>query len=158
MRFNEFKALVENMSRKKIKTLRTENGKEYTSDIFEEFCVNARIKREFTIPYNPQQNGVVERKNMTIVKAARSMLYDQNVETSFWAEASRTIVYFQNRCAHSLLDNKTLEEAFTDIKPNVRHLRIYGCPGYILVPIDKRSNLKSLGKKGVYVCYSEISL
>lgn len=69
------------MSRKKIKTLRTDSEREYTSDIFKKFCVIVGIKREFIVLYNPQQNGVVERKNKTIVKATRAMLYDQNIET-----------------------------------------------------------------------------
>ena len=61
-RFKEFKALVENMSENKIKTLRIDNGRQYTSEIFKEFCVNARIKGEFIVPFNPLQNGVSERR------------------------------------------------------------------------------------------------
>ena len=75
-RFKEFKALTENFFGKKIKTLRTDNGKEYTSEIFKEFCKNVGIKREFTVAYNPQQNGVAEGKNKTIVEAAKAMLLD----------------------------------------------------------------------------------
>lgn len=145
------------MTGKIIITLRTDNGGEYTSDMFKDYCINAGIKRELTVPYNPQQNGVVERKNRTIVEAARAMLFDQNIETSFWAEASRTIVYIQNRCPHSLLDNKTLEEACTGNKPDISHLRIFGCPVYIHVPKEKRSKLEPSVKKGVFVGYSETS-
>lgn len=61
-RFKEFKSLTENYFGRKIKILRTNNGKQYTSNLFKEFSINAGIKREFTVPYNPQQNGVVERK------------------------------------------------------------------------------------------------
>ena len=62
-RFKEFKALVENLSEKKIKILRLDNGGEFTLIEFNEYCKEAGIKRELTIPYNPQQNGVAERKN-----------------------------------------------------------------------------------------------
>lgn len=72
-KFKEFKSITENHSGRKIKTLKTDNGREYTSEVFKEFCKDAAIKREFTVPYNPQQNGVAERKNRTIVEAARAM-------------------------------------------------------------------------------------
>ena len=65
-RFNEFKALVENIFERKIKILRPKNGGEFTLNEFNDFCKEARIKRELTIPYNPQQNGVAERNNRSI--------------------------------------------------------------------------------------------
>ena len=67
-KFKELKVLIENISDKRIKTLRSENGREYTSKGFESFCKYAEIKRELTTPYNPQQNGVAERKNRTIME------------------------------------------------------------------------------------------
>ena len=78
-KFKEFKALIENLSEKRIKTLRSDNGGEYTSKEFEAFCKDARIKRELTTPYNPQQNGVAERKNRTIMEAMKTMIYDQYI-------------------------------------------------------------------------------
>ena len=75
-KFKEFKALTENSSGKKVKTLRIDNGKEFTSEIFKEFCINVGIKREFIVPYNPQQNGVAKRKTITIVEVAKSTMYD----------------------------------------------------------------------------------
>ena len=60
-KFKEFKAQVENLSRRRIKILRSDNGGEYTSTKFNDFRKEARIKRELTVPYNPQQNGVAER-------------------------------------------------------------------------------------------------
>ena len=94
-KFKEFKTITENSSRKNIKVLRTDNGKEYTSEIFKEFCKLSRIKREFTVPYNPKQNGVVERKNRTIVEAARAMIYDQNLSMSFVMSPILSISEFQ---------------------------------------------------------------
>ena len=66
-RFKEFKALVENLSEKKINILRSENGGEFTSNELNDFCKEDGIKRELTIPYNPQQNGVAERNNRSIM-------------------------------------------------------------------------------------------
>jgi len=76
MWFCTFKALVENMTGKKIKILRTDNGTEYESNEFKDFCREAGIKRETTTAYTPEQNGVAERKNRTIVEAAHAMLCD----------------------------------------------------------------------------------
>ena len=75
-RFQEFKALVENQIGKKIKVLRSDNRGEYTSNEFEDFCTQHGIQRQFTVPYNPQQNRVAERKNRAIIGAARAMLHD----------------------------------------------------------------------------------
>jgi len=77
--FQEFKSLVENQTGRKIKVLRSDNGGEYTSSAFKEFCVDSGVKRELTVSYNPQQNGVSERKNRSIVGAERDMLHDQGL-------------------------------------------------------------------------------
>ena len=75
--FRHFKALIENQTEKKIKILRTDNGAEYESNEFHDFCKEVGIKRETTTPYTPEQNGVAERKNRTIVEAVCAMLHDQ---------------------------------------------------------------------------------
>jgi transposase InsO family protein len=92
-RFKEFKALVENQTGKRIKILRSDNGGEYTSYAFKKFCTKAGIKRELTVPYTPQQNGVSERKNRAIVGAAKAMLHDQDLPKFLWAKACNTVVY-----------------------------------------------------------------
>ena len=74
-----------------------------------------------------------------------------------WAEAVSTAVYVQNRCPHRAVKGKTPEEAFTGEKPEVGHLRIFGCPVFIHVPSDKRSKLDPSGEKGIFVGYSENS-
>jgi hypothetical protein len=74
--FQEFKALVENHTGRKIKSLRSDNGGEYNSKAFKDFCAGVGIKRELTVPYNPQWNRVAERKNRAIVGATKAMLYD----------------------------------------------------------------------------------
>jgi transposase InsO family protein len=75
-RFQEFKALVENQTEKKIRVLRSDNGGEYTSKEFMHFCAGEGIKRELIVPYNPQQNVVAERKNRAIIGVVRAMLND----------------------------------------------------------------------------------
>jgi len=75
-RFQEFKSLVENQTCRKIRVLRSDNGDEHTFNEFIKFCIQEGIKREMEVPYNPQQNGVAETKNMAIVGVEKSMLYD----------------------------------------------------------------------------------
>ena len=89
--------------------LRSDNGGEYTSRYFSDFCIEAGIKREYIVPYNPQQNGVAERKNRTIIETTKAMIHDQNLPMILWAEASMTTVYVQNKSPHQILKNITPE-------------------------------------------------
>jgi hypothetical protein len=75
-KFKEFKDLVENLSEKKIKIFRSDNGREFTSGEFKTFCKEVGIKRKISTPYNSQQNGVVERKNRTIMEVVKAMIHD----------------------------------------------------------------------------------
>jgi transposase InsO family protein len=95
-KFKEFKALIENLSERKIKILRSDNGGEYTSKEFMSFCKDVGIKRELTTPYNPQQKGVAERKNRTIMEVVKTMIHDQDIPMCLWEEATMTTVYVKN--------------------------------------------------------------
>jgi hypothetical protein len=156
-KFQDFKNLVENQTGRHIQDFRTDNGKEFDSFKYDKLCRASGIKRELTMPYNPQQNGVAERKNRTIYEAVRAMMHDQNLPLSLWAEAVSTAVYIQNRCPHKALEAKIHEEVFTGIKPLVDHLRIFGSPVYIHIPKKKRTKLEPSGKKRTFVGYSETS-
>ena len=87
--------MIENQTEKKIKTLRTDNGTEYESNEFHDFCKEVGIKRKTITPYTLEQNGVVERKNRTIVEAIRAKLHDQRLPKFLWADAASTVVYVQ---------------------------------------------------------------
>ena len=86
-KFVEFKALVEKDIGKKVKALRSDNGGEFVSNAFNDFCAKEGIQRELTATHNPQQNGVAERKNRSIVGAARAMLQEQGLPLHLWTEA-----------------------------------------------------------------------
>jgi hypothetical protein len=133
------------------------NGGEYTSMDFIDFYIEAGIKREYTVPYNPQQNGVAERKNITIIEATKAMIHDQNLPIILWPEASMTVVYVQNRSPRQIMKNMTPEEAFTGVKPEVGHFKIFGCPVYIHVPKEKRTKIDPSERKGTFVGYNESS-
>ena len=85
-KFKEFKALIKNHIEKNIKNFRSGNGGEFTSNEFKELCKDSWIKRDFSTPYNPQQNGVAKWKNRTIMEAAKEMLHDQGIPMHLWVE------------------------------------------------------------------------
>eukprot|EP00253_Pinus_taeda_P001688 PITA_01688 len=149
-KFCEFKALVEKDSGKKVKALRSDNGGEYISDEFKDFCKAEGIRRELIAPHNPQQNGVAERKNRTIMGAAWVMLHDQGLPLQLWAEACNTKVYVQNRCPHKILGMSTPEEAYSGKKPDISHLRIFGANVYMHVTKDARKKLELTAKDEVH--------
>lgn len=156
-KFKEFKALIENLYEKKIKIFRSDNGGEFTSGEFKSFYTEVGVKRELSTPYNPQHNGVAERKNQTIMEAVKAMIHDQDLPMNLWVEATRIAVYMQNKSPHRVLGNKTLEEMFLGEKPEVSHLWIFGCLVFIHLPKEKRMKLEPSGRKGIFVGYSESS-
>jgi hypothetical protein len=99
-KIQEFKAQIENQTGIKIKVLISNNGGEYTSKYFNSFCIEVRVKREFIVPYNPQQDGVAERKNRTIIKATKAMIHDQILPMTLWAEERMTTMYLQKKFPH----------------------------------------------------------
>jgi len=154
-KFVEFKTFVEKESGRKVKALRSDNGGEFVSNTFKEFCAKEGIRRELTAPHNPQQNGVAERKNRSIVGAAKAMLHDQGLPLHLWAEACNTAVYLQNRSPHRILCMHTPEEAFSGKKPDVSHIRIFGSSVYCHVSKDSRKKLEPTAELGIFVGYTE---
>ncbi|KAK1698436.1 hypothetical protein QYE76_015133 [Lolium multiflorum] len=102
------------MNRSEIKAIRTDNGTEFKNYTMQEFVDDEGIKHEFSAPYTPQQNGVVERKNRTIIEMARTMLSEFNSPHNFWGEAISTAAHYSNRLFLRPLHNKTPYELLTD--------------------------------------------
>ncbi|GJV84006.1 putative ribonuclease H-like domain-containing protein [Tanacetum coccineum] len=90
---------IENLVDQRVKVIRCDNGTEFKNKEMNQFCKRKGIKREFSVARTPQQNGVVERKNRTLIEAARTILVDSKLPTTFWAEAVNTACYVQNRNA-----------------------------------------------------------
>lgn len=114
-----------------MKALRIDRGGEFNSISFTVFCNEEGIKHYTTAPYSPQQNGVVERRNQSVVEMARCMLKTKRVPSKFWGEAVTTAVYVLNRCPTKSVQGKTPYEAWHGIKPKVDHLRTFGCVGHV---------------------------
>ncbi|KAM1322362.1 hypothetical protein ACFX2F_015335 [Malus domestica] len=124
--FKKFKTMVELQSGYQIKRLRSDRGGEYTSHEFNTFCEDVGLEKQLTMAYSPQHNGIVERKNMTIVEMTKSMMHEKNMPYTFWGETVNISVYLLNRCPTKALDKKTLFEVFSGRKPYVKHLKVFG--------------------------------
>ena len=110
-KFKKFKVLAEQEKKALIKTLRTDRGGEFTSLEFKNYFKDKGISRHLTAPYTPQQNGVVERRNRTLMEMTRSILKHMDVPNQYWGEAVRHATYLTNRIATRSLEGKTLYEA-----------------------------------------------
>ncbi|CAJ2653193.1 unnamed protein product [Trifolium pratense] len=155
--FKQFKAMVEKESSCSIQCLRTDRGGEYTSNAFNDFCSNHGIKRQLTAAYTPQQNGVSERKNKTLMNMVRSMLAGKGVPKPFWPEALKWATYVMNRSPTLSIKDITPEEAWSGVKPSVHHFRVFGCIAFVHVPDSQRTKLDSKSVKCVLLGLSEES-
>ncbi|KAM1053550.1 hypothetical protein ACFX2I_000976 [Malus domestica] len=155
--FKAYKARVEKETGAFIRSLRTDRGGEFTSHEFASFCRENGIHRQLTTAYTPQQNGVAERKNRTIMNMVRSMLSAKQIPKSFWPEATNWAVHVLNRCPTLAVKNKTPEEAWNGRKPSVDHFRIFGCIAHAHVPDHKRVKLDAKSCKSILLGVSEES-
>ena len=151
--FMEWIAKIENQTERKVKMFRSDNGGEYVSQDLKNVCKDRGITLQPTIPYTPQQNGVAERMNRTIMENVRATLYHLNLPLSLWAEAVNTIVYLRNMSPTSSFKGVTPFEKLFGVKPNVGHLRVFGCTAYAHVPDQKRQKLDPKATKGIFVGY-----
>lgn len=147
---------VENSSGEKIKALLSDNAKEYKSEKFNNFCKEKGIFQKFSTTYSPNQNGVLERINRTLVESMRSMLAESGVSHRLWAETLQTAAYIKNRSPHAALkDGVTPEEMWTRKKPDISHLRVFGCRASVLIPEHHRkSKFSSKVWWGTFVGYA----
>ena len=153
--FKRFKAWAENMLELKIKWLRIDKGGEYMSNEFEEFLDSCGIKRQFTTRNRPQQNGVAERTNRTLDERITAMLEESGLPKSFWAECMSALVHTWNCCPTSAVPKVTPYQLWYKRKPDVSHLRVWGCVAYVHIQKDKRAKLGSHMEKCIFIGYPE---
>jgi hypothetical protein len=135
--FKNWKVMIERQTDRKVKLLRTDNGGEFCSDAFNDYCRQEGIVRHHTIPYTPQQNGVAERMNRTIISKARCMLSNARMSRHFWAEAANTACYLINRSPSIPLDKKTPIEVWSGTPADYSQLKVFGCTAYAHVDNGK---------------------
>ena len=122
-----FKEYVAQYGRPKI--LRTDNGTEYKNKAFKKFCTSKEIAREFTVPETPEQNGVAERFNRTVVEAARCLLIYSKSPKSYWVRGVDTACNARKLVVKDK-NTKSAFEKFFGRKPRSDHLKVFGCVAY----------------------------
>ena len=152
---NAFKQLVAEVEADgfKIKLLKSDNGGEYVSEDFKTYCAQEKIVQRFTSPHTPQSNSISERFNRVLGEKCRAMLIGANLPMSLWAECMKTATYISNRVISPTHRCKTPYELIYGAKPDVSHLRAFGCIAYFYnFDIDRRK-LDNKAHKGVLVGY-----
>jgi transposase InsO family protein len=137
----------------RIKNIRSDNGTEFKNSQIEGFLEEEGIKHEFSSPYTPQQNGVVERKNRTLMDMARTMLDEYKTSDRFWGEAVNTACYAINRLYLHQILKKTSYELLTGKKPNVSYFRVFGSKYFILVKRRRSSKFAPKAVEGFLLGY-----
>ncbi|KAF5775409.1 putative RNA-directed DNA polymerase [Helianthus annuus] len=151
-KFKEWKIYIENQTERKIKKLRTDNGLEYCNKEFEELCAESGIGRHLTIPGTPQQNGLAERMNRTLLERVRCMRLSAGLPKTFWAEAVKTAAYLINMCPSRAINMKSPMEVWTGEPPNYEDLRVFGTLAFAHTSQDK---LESRAIKCIFLGYQE---
>ncbi|KAI3685320.1 hypothetical protein L6452_34562 [Arctium lappa] len=145
---------IENQTNQKVKVIRSDNGTEFKNIDLNTFCEEKGIERQYSAPRTPQQNGVAERRNRTLIEAARSLLADSKLPITFWAEAVNTACYVQNRVLVVKPKNKTPYELLNKRKPFIGFFKPFGCPCTIL---NTKSHLGKFDSKADDSCWLLIS-
>ena len=145
---------IENQIDKKVKVIRCDNGTEFKNRVMDVFCKEKGIKREYSVARTPQQNGVAERKNRTLIEAARTMLVDSKLPISFWAEAVGTACYVQNRVLVIKPHRKTPYELLFGRTPSLSFMRPFGCHVTILNTKDHLGKFEGKADEGYMIGYS----
>nr|KAJ0209976.1 hypothetical protein LSAT_V11C400220510 [Lactuca sativa] len=136
----------------KVKQLRSDHGIEFRNSTLEEFCDHKAIGQNFSAPRTPQQNGVAEQRNRTLIEAGRTLMIHAGLPMSFWAEAINTACFIQNRSLIHRIHKKTPYEMLKDRKPDVSFFHVFGCLCYILNQRDPRSKFEPKADKELLSC------
>ncbi|UYV83805.1 hypothetical protein LAZ67_X000187, partial [Cordylochernes scorpioides] len=155
--FDIIRSFIEEIEKEneiKVKQLRSDNGKEFTNHQMTQYLKGKGIKHQLTNVYTPQQNGISERYNRTLIEGTRALLIDSQLPLRYWAETMSTFAYLKNRTPCKKLGWITPEERFSNRKPTVAHLKIFGCIAYYYVHKHKRGKFQPTAKAGIFVGYS----
>lgn len=157
-KFQEFVELAEAQHNCKISKLRADNGGEYTSNAFKSYCKSKGVQLLYTVPYNPEMNGISERLNRTLQEKALSMLLAAGLERKFWTEAIMAANYIKNRCPTNAYGkqfaDKTPAEIWYGKKPDLSNIRIFGSTCYNHIPSEKRAKLEAKASKCIMLGYA----
>nr|GEU75430.1 hypothetical protein [Tanacetum cinerariifolium] len=145
---------IENLKDFKVKIIRCDNGGEFRNKEMNDFCSRKGIKREFINARTPQQNRVAERRNRTLIEAARTMLANAKLPVTFWDEAVNTACYVQNRVLVDKSQNKSPYELFNGRSPAIGFLKPFGCHVMILNTLYHLGKFEAKEDEGYFIRYS----
>ncbi|GJR66315.1 retrovirus-related pol polyprotein from transposon TNT 1-94 [Tanacetum coccineum] len=150
----DFLTMIQCNLQAQVISVRTDRGTEFLNKTLHAYFKEEGIEHQTSTPRTPEQNGVVERRNRTLVEAARTMLSASKLPLSFWAEAVATACYTQNRSIIISTHGKTAYHIINDKKPSIKHLHIFGCICYITRDGENLDKMKEKGDPCVMVGYS----
>ena len=137
-----------------VRVLRSDNGTEFKNSVIEEYLASVGITHNFSAPRTPQQNGVVERKNRTLVEAARTMLNASGLPLSFWAEAVSIACYTQNRSLVVKKFEKTPYQLLHNKRPNIKFFHVFGCKCFVLNDRESLGKFEPKGDDAIFIGYA----
>ena len=155
-KFKIFEKMIENKFGRKMKTLSSDNGREFCNKEMDEYLEKCGIQQETTAAYIPEQNGKAERDNRTIVESVRTMIIAKNLPLTLWAEEVNCLVYVLNRTVWTS-GAVTPYEAWTGTIPNLKHLRMFGSDAYVHNPNQFTRKFDARASKKIFVGYTEES-
>ncbi|WVZ75905.1 LOW QUALITY PROTEIN: hypothetical protein U9M48_023924 [Paspalum notatum var. saurae] len=148
---------LRNESHKAMRAIRNDNGGEFRNSRFKNFCRDLGLEHQFSSPYTPPQNGVVERKNRTLAEMAWTMLDEHRTPRRFWAEAVNTACYIANRIFLRAFLGKTSYELRFGRQPSVKHLRAFSCRCFVLKKVGHLDKFESRCLDGIFLTYASSS-
>ncbi len=146
----------ENQTGGSLKSVRTDRGGEYVNQKLDAFFRHRGVQHQTTAPYTPEQNGVAERLNRTLMERVRAMLFDNKLDDNLWAEAAKTASHIRNRSPANQ-SAQTPWELFYGSRPNVSGMRVFGAKAHAHVPKQLRHKLEAHTQKGIFIGYAEQS-
>ncbi|GJW23632.1 retrovirus-related pol polyprotein from transposon TNT 1-94 [Tanacetum coccineum] len=150
----DFLTMIQRNLQAPVISVRTDRGTEFLNKTLNAFFKEEGIEHQTSTPRTPEQNGVVERRNRTLVEAARTMLSASKLPLFFWAEAIATACYTQNRSIIIPTHEKTAYHIINDRKPSIKHLHIFGCTCYLTRDGENLDKMKEKGDPCILVGYS----
>ncbi|KMQ90721.1 retrovirus-related pol polyprotein from transposon tnt 1-94 [Lasius niger] len=151
--FKHYKSFVERQTGKSIKALQSDNGREYLNSEMNSLLADHGIERRLTVPRTPQQNGVAERMNRTLLDMARCLMLQSGLSSMFWADAVATACHIRNRCPSSSLGGITPYEKWTGELPKLEHLRTFGAKVFVLDNNPAKDKFAPRSIEGVLIGY-----
>lgn len=152
--FKLYQKLVEKQTGKKVKCIQSDNGGEYCNEEFNKYLADQGIERRLSTPHTPQQNGVAERMNRTLLDMSRCLLLQSGMGATFWSEAIATACHIRNRCPTNGLNGEIPFVKWTGKKLKAYYLRKFGSKVLVLNKDPRKDKLAQRSVEGVFVGYS----